>query len=139
MNPSVDAGNPPNKVARKILKFLIGAHCLVQWETMVPFKGRLCSSAELDLRQTWTRVKFQIWGRLLLGEFLVRDTETGFIRPCDSDDETHSGSADAYLDYPNLLWKCQLADGCKPFNIIVRMLGKPNWGGLCRRSMKAEG
>jgi hypothetical protein len=50
----------------------------------------------------------------------------GEIRECDTDDETDSGVTAAELDFVNPIWKCQLArpDG-KPFDILVRMLGKP--------------
>ena len=111
------------EVCSIICSFLASAHCLVQWES---------GAAEWKLRKIYRDMKLLVWRHLLLGAFLVRDSMTGLLRPTRESDETITGSADAYLDYPNPLWKCQLAEGAseerKPLTIIIRMLGKPNYG-----------
>ena len=111
------------EVCSIICSFLASAHCLVQWES---------GAAEWKLRKIYRDMKLLLWRHLLLGAFLVRDSMTGLLRPTRESDETITGSADAYLDYPNPLWKCQLAEGDseerKPLTIIIRMLGKPNYG-----------
>lgn len=87
---------------------------------------------QVDLREIHRRVNLKVWRRFLLGNMhhmYVREWRHGIggeIRECDTDDETDSGVTAAELDFVNPIWKCQLArpDG-KPFDILVRMLGKP--------------
>jgi hypothetical protein len=48
----------------------------------------------------------------------------------DSDDESDSGVMKCEMNFVNPLWKMKVArplrdDGCTPFDILIRFLGKP--------------